>query len=56
MLAKKTDNKFHMTYDVRLKNLIELSGEMYDYYMVDRYKGEFVVKNNTNYIIIFIRK
>ena len=43
-------------YDVRLKNLIELSGEMYDYYMVDRFSGQFVVKNNTSYIIIFCRK
>jgi len=43
-------------YDVRLPNLIELSGEMYDLYMVNQDTGDFIVKNKTSYIMIFCRK
>lgn len=54
-LASKIDNKYHTTYDVRLPNLIELSGEIYDLYMVDRSYGTFHGHNIT-WVIIFCKK
>lgn len=54
-MAQKVDNKYHATYDMRLTNLIELSGEMYDLYIVDRHNGAFLGIEVT-WVIIFCKK
>lgn len=54
-IAQRVDNKYHATYDMRLPNLIELSGEMYDLYVTDRSNGAFLGHNIT-WVLIFCKK